>query len=383
MGRKVKGKSSGNFPAKNPDVPIEDDPYWKVARNIFMDVHRVGRYVDRFYHFIERHPQWAEDFMEGIPTYYCVLGVTRGATLEDVKKAFGKMMGGPSYYPPEVMFGAFSVISTPSLRKEYDEFLFVAEQFSKSLPPFEKKELIEAHTENIEDAKKFYRLVESQTAYAEYWHLYVEGMPDLYEVAGLSKDADIEEIITECRQDSELSRRIYTLLTDPAFREHYDIMLDMISSKMEPEELDSRETKKENWRRIGPDMAGKIILAALTKPDFLEEYLNRHGEILNTNQDWKDYLPPSKETFFSILGLETGSLQCDKKEAETIIREKYRGLTRTPTVNLAYSVLKNQALREDYLWVLENNTLIETLTVLVSMENVRGPPKKGRVRPWS
>jgi len=382
MGRKVKGKSPGNFPAKNPDVPIEDDPYWKVARNIFMDEHRVGRYIDRFYHFIERHPQWAEDFMEGIPTYYCVLGVPRGATREDFEQAFhNKMMN--AYYPPEVIMAAFSAISTPSLRKEYDEFLFVAEQFSKGLPPFEKKELIEAHNENIEDAKNFYRMVEAQADYVEYWNLYMAGMPDLYEVAGLSKDADIEEIITECRQDTELSRKIYTLMTDPVFRKHYDIVLGMISSKMEPEELASRETKRENWKRIGPDMAGKIILTALTKPDFLDEYLSRHNEILNTNQDWKNYLPPSKETFFSILGLETGSLQGDKKEAETIIREKYRELERTPTVNLAYSVLKNQVLREDYLWVLENNTLIETLVMLLSIKKVRGPPKKGRVSPWS
>lgn len=377
MGWKIKGKSPGNFQAKIPDIPIEDDPYWKVSKNVFMDEHRVGRYLDRFYQFTQRHPQWADDFMEGIPTYYCVLGVHRGVTREEVKLVYQNKKG-PSIYPPEVICEALLVISTPSLQKEYDEFLTVAEQFTKCMPPFEKNELIRIHSENINDAKKLDKLVQSQVIYAEYWYLYTEGMPDLYEVAGLAKDSDIEAIITNCLQDSELSRKIYSLLTDSVFREQYDIMLGLIASKMGPDELLSLETKRELWRFIGPDMAGKIILAALTNPGFLDEYFTRSDAIQNTNQDWKDYLPPSKVTFFSVLGLEAGSLPVDKKEAEIIIRNKYRELERTPVVNLAYSVLKNQSLREDYLWLFENDKLVETLRVLLSVKKVRGLPGKDR-----
>jgi len=374
----MKGKSPGNFQAKSPDIPIEDDPYWKVKKNVFTDEHRVGRYLDRFYLFTQRHPQWADDFMEGVPTYYCVLGVYRGATPEVVQLAWQKKMGS-SFYPIEVISEAFRVIGNPSLQKEYDEFLTVVEQFTKCMPPFEKNEMIRIHSENINDAKKVDKLLESQTTYAEYWYLYIEGMPDLYEVAGLAKDSDIEAIITECRQDSELSRKIYSLLTDSVFREQYDIMLDLIATKMEPENFLSLEKKKELWRFIGPDMAGKIIQAALTNQGFIDEYFTRSDAIQNTNQDWKDYLPPSKVTFFSVLGLEAGSLPVDKKEAEIIIRNKYRELERTPVVNLAYSVLKNRSLREDYLWLFENDKLVETLRLLLSVENVRRPPGKERV----
>jgi len=68
----------------------------------------------------------------------------------------------------------------------------------------------------------------------------------------------------------------------------------------------------------------------------------------------------------------------DKKEAEIIIRNKYRELERTPVVNLAYSVLKNQSLRVDYLWILENDKLVETLRLLLSVKKVRGLPGKDR-----
>lgn len=375
MGKKFKGDSKGNFKAKKPDIPVEDDPYWKVS-HVFMDEHRIGRYLERFYQFMQRHPQWADDFMDGIPTYYCVIGVHRGATSEEVSLSYEEKTGHVIYHPV-VVGEAIRVISSPSLQKEYDEFLLVMEQFTKCLPPFEKNELIRTHSEYINEAKKIERLARSQLAYGEYWALYIEGMPDLYEVAGLVKEADIETINRECRQDSELLRKISSLLTDPAFREPYDTMLDMIATKMEAMELDSREKKRDRWRLIDQEMAEKIMLMALTDPGFIDGYLNRSRKILNTNQDWKDYLPPSNENFFSILGLEAGFLPLDKKEAENIIRDKYRTLPRTPTVNLAYSVLKNQILREDYLWLLENHKLIGTLERQFSEEKARGPRRKG------
>jgi hypothetical protein len=46
---------------------------------------------------------------------------------------------------------------------------------------------------------------------------------------------------------------------------------------------------------------------------------------------------------------------------------------RTPRVNLAYSVLKNQAQRDDYLWLIENYTFINMLSTLLSVEKVREP----------
>ena len=69
-----------------------------------------------------------------------------------------------------------------------------------------------------------------------------------------------------------------------------------------------------------------------------------------------------------MLGLERDSLSGEKKEVEKTLREKYRYLEKSSKVNLAYSVLKNTSLREDYLWLLENQEMIDVLTDLFSTE---------------
>ena len=111
MNRKNKIRETGARPEVTPELPIQDDPYWKVSA-IFSDIHRIGRYLERFDRFGDRHPQWVNDLLEGLPTYYCVLGVHRGATIDEIMAAFATKMD-PPFYPGEVIFEALSVLSTP------------------------------------------------------------------------------------------------------------------------------------------------------------------------------------------------------------------------------------------------------------------------------
>ena len=69
-------------------------------------------------------------------------------------------------------------------------------------------------------------------------------------------------------------------------------------------------------------------------------------------------------------------LNADKKEVDGLIRDKYRQLERTSRVNLAYSVLKNQTLRDDYLWLFENSTMINMLLDVFSLKKVQKPVSK-------
>ena len=115
----------------------------------------------------------------------------------------------------------------------------------------------------------------------------------------------------------------------------------------------------------------KIVLTALSEPCAIQKYLERRDKILDNNQDWAQYLPPNNETFLSVLGLDEDSLlnnNADKREVERVIRERYRQLEKTPEVNLAYSVLKNAALREDYLWLIENQEMLDSLYDVLSGE---------------
>jgi len=379
MSRKNKIRETGVSPEVTPELPIQDDPYWKVS-SIFSDIHRIGRYLERFERLEERHPQWVNDLLEGLPTYYCVLGVHRGATPDETASAFAKKMD-PPLYPAEVLFEALLVLSTPRLQAEYDEFLFVFEQYTKCLPPFEKKELIQKHANAIDAAKKFDYFLEIKEKFGDYCNLFFEGMPDLYDYAGIAKDSDIETIKRDCPHESELQKKIYSTLTTPGSRQDYDLLMAFIAENINPEGIENRKNKKELWKQFDRETTEKIILLSLTEPDVIDKYFTRSETILNTNQDWREYLPPQKESFFSILGLDAGALHADKKEVEDRIRDKYRQLERTPRVNLAYSVLKNQVMRDDYLWLFENNTLINILLDLFSMKRVKKPVSKRSILP--
>lgn len=347
---------------------IQDDPYWKVS-SIYMDMHRVGRFISRFERFEDLHPEWAYGLMNGIPTYYCVLGVERGATKDQIEQAYERKSKFSSY-PNEMLGEAFDVLSNHRLQREYDELLLTFEQVTRCMPPHEKNELVKKHSEHISIEKEYIRMGQILSRYKDYILLYMHGMPDLYDIAELPKDSPTEEIIRNCGTDLELSGKISTVLNDPASREEYDFMLGFIAKHANKERLEARERNRKKWKRIDSGIFERIILTALNEPDAIDKYMQRRDEILNRSHDWNQYLPPNKETFLSVLGLDAGSLRADKKEVERAIRERYRQLEKTPQVNLAYSVLKNISQREDYLWLLENHEMLDTLVNLLSAEKV-------------
>jgi hypothetical protein len=370
MSKRKKKQRAEGMEVKKQEIPIEDDPYWVVS-SIYMDSHRVGRFISRFERFEDLHSEWTYDLMNGIPTYYCVLGVERGATKEEIERAYERKLKFSSY-PKEVIGEAFDILSSPRLQKEYDELLFTFEQVTKSMPSHEKNELVKKHRAHISVEKEFRRMGQILSRYKDYPLLYMLGMPDLYEIAGLAKDSTTEEIRRNCRTDSELLEKISAVLGDTASREEYDFMLGFIAKYAKKESLEAREKYRKKWNSIDRGIFERIVLTALNGPDAIERYMQRRAEILNSNQDWKQYLPPEEETFLSVLGLDAGSLRADKREVERAIRERYRQLEKTPQVNLAYSVLKNTALREDYLWLLENHEMLDPLASLLSAEEVPG-----------
>ncbi len=368
MSKKQKKQRAEEIQAIKQEIQVQnDDPYWKVS-SIYMDPHRVGRFISRFERFEDMHPEWVDDLMNGMPTYYCILGVERGATKDQIEQAYERKSKFSSY-PDEVIEEAFDALSNPKNQKEYDELLFIFEQITKCMPLPEKKELVKKHSTCISIEKEYIRMEQILSRYKDYTVLYKHGMPDLYEIAGLAKDSTTEEIRKNCRADSELLKKICYVLTDPTLREEYDFILGFIAKHIDMELLDERERGRKKWKHMDRDIFEKIIFTSLNEPDVIEKYMQRHVEILNSNQDWKQYLPPNKETFLTVLGLHAGLLRADKKETERAMREKYRQFEKTPQVNLAYSVLKNTSQREDYLWLLENHKMLNTLFSLL----VAGP----------
>jgi len=349
----------------NPADPIEDDPYWTVTASGVPDRFAV-RHFKRFQSFQKYYGDWVRCLLDGFPTFYCLLGVHKGTPKEQIYKAY-ITESEKGFFPDYLYEDAIRVLMNSRIQTAYDELLFVFGEYAKQMPQSTRDELIRKHSDYIAQHKSLRILRQLQTENRDYSLLYASGMPDIYEISGQKPDADHETIQRECRQDSDLFRKIYAILTDPVSREKYDHFLFLLN-KHEPAEVsDHRKKKRILWKHLDRKIFDTIILSSLTESDRCFTLASRYLAIRNANQDWIEYLPPEKETFFSILGLDADSIRSmDKKEIEGVIRNNYRELPKTPRVNLAYSVLKNMTLREDYLWFVDNHPLAHAIiTILV------------------
>ncbi len=376
MSRHKKKSREYRHPEVIKEISIEDDPYWKVS-GIHMDAHRLGRFLDKFERFEEKHPEWAGELLDGTPTFYCVLGVPKGTGKDEVRKAYD-LKSAFSSYPKHIIEEALEVLSDPKLQKEYDELLFVFEQMTKCMPPIEKNEMINTHSHRLEVEKQFVRMNPLLPRYRNYIEFYINGMPDLYEITGLDHNSSIEDIRKRCDVDSKLFKKILEILGNPASREEYDFMMHFIQKFGDRSEIEKRINRKKRWEGLDKNLFEMIVLKALSDSDEMDKFRKRLSEILKSNQDWLQYLPPNKETFFSTLGIDKNSLPDDKKEFEKVIREKYRTLEKTPRINLAYSVLKNASQREEYLYLMQNIDMLNATQKILSENEPVAPPGKMR-----
>lgn len=374
---KKKNKHLANQPVIKQEVSIQDDPYWRVSP-LHMDPHRVGKYIIKFDKLDEEYPVWTEMLLDGFPTFYCILGVERGASEEDVEKAYDKKLE-LSHYSRSILEEAYDALSSETLQKDYDQLLFVFEQITKCMLPPDKNELIRNHVMNISIERDFERMREIKRQYANFLSLHLFGAPELYELIGVGKDSSPENIKKQCETGSELRKRIYSILGNPVKREEYDFMMNFIQKYAHKEKHEHRNGRLKRWENMDRNLLEKLMLNALDNSDEAEKLKNRMSETLSNNQDWSHYLPPNKETFFSILGLDRKLVSGDKKEIEKILREKYRHLDKTPEVNLAYTVLKNESQRADYLCLIENIEFVNAMQRIFSddmNEKTPGQSKK-------
>lgn len=363
MGKKKKKTPISKQSETKPEISIQNDPYWKVS-SIYMDPQRIGRYINMFGRFEDKYPGWTDELMEGTPTFYCILGVARGATEDELEEAYDKK-NRLSTYSDDLIEEAYDTLSDPDLQKEYDELLTVFTHITKCMPPAEKDEMRQNHDACIQLEMKFDRMrdiMDSRNGFLDF-HLF--GMPDLYELIGLTGDSSPDDIIKTCETGSELFKQVYVILGNPDMRSDYDFFIDFNMEYGNRVVQDHLKTRRKMWDQLDDYVFEKMALSVLTDHGAIKKSIYRRSEIINHNQDWERYLPPGESTFFSILGLDRKLLSGDKKEDEKAIREKYRYLEKTPQVNLAYSMLKNASQRDDYLWLFDNNEMLNTFTKLL------------------
>ena len=146
-------------------------------------------------------------------------------------------------------------------------------------------------------------------------------------------------------------------MRDPKKREqfaNYDTFIETSSNEDAKEQIRNLQKR---WKELDPRLVRKILQMSLQDSEQMVDIFERIEKILSLNHDWKEYLPPSEKSFFSIFGVDEHISSLPKSEAESLLRARYRTLERTPEVNLAYTVLKNPTLRDEYIWMMHHYDL--------------------------
>ena len=261
---KKRNKQRDSQPVLKQEISIHDDPYWKVS-NLYVDPHRVGRYLAKFERLSEEYQDWTEMLLEGVPTFYCILGVYRGASGEEIEKAYAKKSEF-SFFSGFILDEAYDVLGDKALQKQYDELLSVFEQMTKCMSPPEKKELIDNHNKNINKEKEFIRMGEIRSKYRDYLNIYMLGAPDLYTIIGLDPGSTPEAIKKQSETGSELYKKIFTILGDPGKRAEYDYAINFVMRNANPEKDEERNRRAKKWETIDRKTFEKIIINSLILP---------------------------------------------------------------------------------------------------------------------
>ncbi len=111
---------------------------------------------------------------------------------------------------------------------------------------------------------------------------------------------------------------------------------------------------------------------AINYIDNIEKRLEKWNRHIDEYQDWKKYLPPSGETFYTVLGIDEKEIYkfLSEKEIRNFIRNKYISLEKTPKTNVAYDVLRKSSVREEYDWMLLNHEFIKGLVNFIEVHKI-------------
>jgi len=328
-----------------------DDPLWKLPKR-YVDFPRLMGHGKKFAEFEKHYPDCIDDLMTGVPTYYCVLCVSKNDPPDVIKKAYQRKKV-PTTYPDAVLKRACEMMSDRKKRSDYEEILRLFLKIMQGYTAKEKRELIEEHSEWLEDEKERateYYLSKNRSAW---FNLCYMGAPTLYELLGVNRAKLKVGEEVKCNNkdvDTRLAEEVCRILNNPQLRFEYDSVLGIIG-KILPEyyraEVKSGKPAG-GWNDVG-------YLMALRHYNDVAKY----DHIRSVHEDWGEYL--GDKTFYDVLTIDKALVPEDKREAEGFIRKVYRDIERTPEVNLAYSVLKNFNMRGDYDWLLKNQKIVDTL----------------------
>ena len=295
---------------------------------------------------------YIDDLYAGLPTCYSVLCLSKNASFDAVEKAYERKKR-HSVYPDDVLKRAYEILSSSKKRSDYEEIIYLFNKIMQNYAAKERRELAEEHTDWLEKEKDQATLNYIRESHGVWQQLFFHGAPTFYELLGVdrTKLKIGEEVKCENKAtDKRLVEEIYKIINNPQLRFEYDFMLDVLDEMFGEEKSEMFKSEKTFWE--GRDTAYLMTLRYY-------EPIKKYEQIIDMHNDWEAYI--EDKTFYDVLTIDMASIPEDKREVENTIINAYKDKEKTPEVNLAYSVLKNFRLRNNYDWLLKNKKWLDLL----------------------
>ena len=265
-----------------------DDPYWKFPTR-YVDFSRLIGHGKRFESFEKHYPDCIEDLLSGVPTYYCVLCVSKNDPPDVIKEAYQRKIE-HSEYPDDVIERACEMLSDRKKRSDYEEILRLFLKLMQGYSAKDKRELIEEHDEWIEYEKDYATVNYLMTHRGAWLNLYHLGAPTFYELLGVDRAKLKVGEVVQCKNESvdrRLAEDACRILNNPQLRFEYDFMLDRADEILPVDSLTDSESRKPVW--TGDDRSYLVALRCY------EDVRKQYGGITIIKQnpaieDTKEYI---------------------------------------------------------------------------------------------
>jgi len=316
---------------------------------------------------LDQREPWVEDFFADIPLYYDVLGIDPSTSTHGIKEAL-ELRHEISCFPEDLLSRVEEILTHEKKRKAYDTLIRLFKESMYAL----KARGVGEYDSNIRDWIGFDNAINIQwyikRNHGGWFVLDQYGAPSLYKMLGLKQDATTEEIEKEVDAIDDLEwiqktfRAVKEVLTDPILRWEYDLLLAFRKRKDEEEIPFQSKGLAHLWPPT--EESARLLHEIIQYPGDLEDEMDDYRELMKDHSEWMDHLPP-KRSFYEILDLSREGLSKSSREATREMRRRYRQLERTEEVNLAYSVLKNRDLKEDYDELVDKTPLVGSVLRLI------------------
>jgi curved DNA-binding protein CbpA len=332
----------------------------------------------KFKSVMSTHKKWAKFNVDaGYPTFYSIMCVTPKdvdvARMEDVSKLKQER----SYIPKEVIDEAYRTLKNPTERTEYYRFLLIfQEAFIDLFPEKERAEILHEHAKIQLQEKRNVACAVILKRHANWGVLYDVGV-NLLAIARIKETHDIRAVVRlknkYAKDPSETGRlraSICTFFSNPVYLHEYQAFLILYPEvSLNPELREQILALQKKFLKASFD---SIDLSLFLKDKPISPMLKNWQDIKNKHSDWARFLPPNKDNFYLVLGIEkTGQIdRKDKFEEDgsnfrTRLFEKFKILPKTVEVNQAYTVLRSPAEKEAYDFMLTHHLEMQRMDALL------------------